>query len=204
MSHAKDSVTGWITDLSAGDEAAAERIFDRYFDKIVRLARSNLRKSRRRAADEEDVALQALASFFRGASDGRFSELKDRHDLWRLLATITIRKAAAQVRSEQRHKRGNGLVRGESVFVRTAEEARHSGLEDTEGPDPTPELVATMVENCQRLLDRLPDDTLRAVALYRLQGFTQEEIAKKIGRAEETVLRKLRRIREIWTQESIE
>jgi RNA polymerase sigma factor (sigma-70 family) len=199
-----DSVSVWITDLNAGDATAVERIFDRYFSQVVELARRNLRKSRRRAADEEDVAMEAMGSFFRGASQGRFSRLRDRDDLWRLLATLTIRKAAAQLRREGRQKRGAGRVRGESVFLQAADRKGTQCLEDAQGFDPTPELVATMIENFQRLLDRLPDETLQAVALYRLQGFTHREIANKIGRVPETVNRKLRRIREIWSEESDE
>ena len=197
-----DSVSAWISDLNAGDATAVEQIFDRYFPELVELARRNLRLSRRRVADEEDVAIEAMGSFFRGASQGRFSELRDRHDLWRLLATLTIRKAAAQLRREGRQKRGGGRVRGESVFLQTSDRAGPHSLEHAQGFDPTPEVVVTMVENCQRLLDRLPDETLQAVALYRLQGFTHREIANKIGRAPETVNRKLRRIREIWSEES--
>jgi DNA-directed RNA polymerase specialized sigma24 family protein len=187
-----------------GDEAAVEQIFDRFFPQTVQLARRNLRQSRRRAADEEDVALEALASFFRGAANGRFPDLRDRRHLWHLLATITIRKAAAQVRREQRDKRGKGLVRGESVFWAEGQRCAAGGLAAAQGPDATPELIALLAENCEGLLDRLPDDTLRAVAIYKLQGFTHREIAEKIGRAEETVHRKLRRIREIWLEESIE
>jgi RNA polymerase sigma factor (sigma-70 family) len=196
------SISAWITDLNAGDATAVERIFDRYFPQVIELARRNLRLSPRRAADEEDVALEALDSFFRGVSQGRFSKLRDRHDLWRLLVTLTIRKAAAQLRRETRQKRGGGRVRGESVFLQASDRAGPHSLEHAVGPDPRPELVVSMVENCQRLLDQLPDEMLQAVALYRLQGFTHREIASKIGRAPETVNRKLRRIREIWSEES--
>ena len=201
-SQAKANVSGWINDLVEGDETAAQRIFDRYFEKVVRLARGNLRKSRRRVADEEDVALGAMGSFLRGAADGRFDCLKDREDLWRLLATITIRKAAAQVRSEKRLKRGGGEVRGESIFFGSAKEPGKSGFDHQRGSDPTPELAAMMSESCEQLLDRLGDETLQAVAVYKLQGFTHREIGHKIGRAEETVNRKVRRIREIWSEES--
>ena len=72
------------------------------------------------------------------------------------------------------------------------------------GADPTPELATMMTESCRKLLDRLEDSTLRTVALFKLQGFTHKEIAEKIGKVEETVNRKVRRIREIWTEEETE
>src|SRR5438874_1974030 len=57
------SVTDWLGRLRAGDRDAAQRLWERYFDQLVRLARGRLRGARRRAADEEDVALSALDSF---------------------------------------------------------------------------------------------------------------------------------------------
>ena len=204
MSPSDGNVSGWLEDLADGEPLAEQRIFDRYYEKAVRLARNNLRQSSRRVADEEDVALGALYSFFRGAAAGRFPDLKSRDDLWRVLATITIRKAAAQVRSEKRHKRGEGQVRGESVFIRASDESNKGGFDNTIGDDPTPELATMMTENCRQLLERLEDPTLRTIALYKLQGFTHKEIAQEIGKVEETVNRKVRRIREIWTEEDTE
>ena len=87
------SVTCWIQLLSTGDPAAAQRLWERYFRRLVGLARTKLRGAPRRAADEEDVALSAFVSFFRGAARGRFPRLEDREDLWRLLVVITARKA---------------------------------------------------------------------------------------------------------------
>jgi hypothetical protein len=85
----KRSVTRWIDRLKAGNRAAAQRLWERYFKRLVAVARSQLRDTPRRAADEEDVALSAFNSFCRGAERGRFPELLDRNSLWRLLVTMT-------------------------------------------------------------------------------------------------------------------
>ena len=79
------SVTRWLDRLRAGDPDAADVLFRAYFERLVRLARAHLSPPVRRAADEEDVALSALDSFFRGVARGRFPHLQDRNDLWRLL-----------------------------------------------------------------------------------------------------------------------
>src|SRR5919206_1363508 len=112
------SVTQWIDRLKAGDPDAAQKLWERYFRRLVRLARQKLRAAPRRAADEEDVALSAFDSFCRGLERGRFPQLQDRDDLWRLLVVITARKAVDQVQHEARAKRGGGPVQGESVLVR--------------------------------------------------------------------------------------
>ena len=71
-----DDVTRWIGRLTDGDEAAAQAIWERYFEKLVRLARQKLSKMPRRVADEEDVALSAMHSFYQGAVAGRFPPLE--------------------------------------------------------------------------------------------------------------------------------
>src|SRR5688572_16455948 len=100
------SVTRWLGRLRAGDRDAAQELWQRYFAQLVRLARGRLQGARRRAADEEDVALSALDSFCRGAAQGRFPDLHDRQGLWPLLVAITARKAGKLVRHERRQKRG--------------------------------------------------------------------------------------------------
>ena len=115
------SVTRWLHELVAGDQAAAQELWNRYFQRLVGLARSKLRGAPRRAADEEDVALSAFDSFCRGAEQGRFPRLDDRDNLWRLLVVITERKACDLVQHEHRQKRGGGEVRGESGLADTVD-----------------------------------------------------------------------------------
>jgi DNA-directed RNA polymerase specialized sigma24 family protein len=191
------SVTHWISALKAGDEAAAEKLWERYFRRLVGLARKRLRMARRRAEDEEDVALSALDSLYRGARQGRFPRLTDRDDLWRLLVVITTRKAIDLRERERRVRRGGGKVRGESVFV-TPTGSDERGLENVLGPEPTPEFVPLMAEECQRLLDKLANAKLRSVAVWKMEGHTNEEIAARLGCAVPTVERRLRMIRKCW------
>ena len=194
------SVSHWIDQLKAGDSAAAERLWGRYFEQLVALARTRLRGTPRRAADEEDVALSALDSFCRGAERGRFPELLDRDSLWRLLVTITLRKAHNLRRDEQRQKRGGGGVVGESELP-DADSALEAGLEQVLGREPTPELAAQVAEECRRLLSRLDDAALQSVALLKMEGYTNRELAAQLGCGLRTVERKLRLIRQIWAKE---
>ena len=61
------SVTLWIADLrrDAADDAA-QKLWGRYFDRLVHLARGRLRTAPRGPADEEDVALSAFHSLCDG------------------------------------------------------------------------------------------------------------------------------------------
>jgi DNA-directed RNA polymerase specialized sigma24 family protein len=197
------SVSQWIDQLKAGDPAAAERLWGRYFEQLAALARTRLRGTQCGAADEEDVALSALDSFCRGAERGRFPELLDRDSLWRLLVTITLRKAHNVRRDEQRLKRGGGRVLGEPECVDMADAAvTEAGLEHVVGREPTPEMAAQVAEACRRLLGRLNDADLQALALLKMEGYTNHEVAARLGCGLRTVERKLRLIRQIWGKEA--
>jgi DNA-directed RNA polymerase specialized sigma24 family protein len=189
------SVTYWIGQLKAGSAAAAQKLWEGYFRKMVALARHRLQGRPPRAADEEDVALSAFHSFCRGASAGRFPQLSDRNSLWPLLVAITAHKATGLLRREGRQKRGG------SPPEEGRPAAPEADVEQLIGREPTPEFAVQVAEECQRLLDALDDEGLRAVALWKMEGFTTEEIAARLGCVPRTVERKLRTIRELWEQE---
>jgi DNA-directed RNA polymerase specialized sigma24 family protein len=200
------SVTEWIGQLKAGDQNVAQKLWEGYFQRMVCLARKKLQGTPRRAADEEDVALSAFDSFCRGAEQGRFSRLEDRHDLWQLLFLLTTRKALDLRQHEGRKKRGGGEVRGESALMTQGGPGdlagtREAALNQVIGQEPSPELAAVMAEECQRLLTGLGDRQLRQVALWKMEGFTTEEIAAKLDCAPRTIDRKLQVIRNLWSRE---
>ena len=195
------SVTGWLSQLKGGDPDAAQQLWQRYFARLVGLARLRLEGTPRRAADEEDVALSAFNSFCDGVQKGRFPRLDDRDDLWRLLVTLTARKAFDQVRDEHRLKRGGGAVLGQSALKAAGGDAG-SEFERFVGREPTPESAALVAEECRRLLARLKTDELRTIAVWKMEGYTNDEIAAKLDCAPSTVERKLQRIRAQWEEEA--
>jgi DNA-directed RNA polymerase specialized sigma24 family protein len=69
------------------------------------------------------------------------------------------------------------------------------------GREPTPEFAAEVAEQCQRLLEALDDDTLRSVAVWKMEGSTNPEIAARLGCSLSSVERKLRLVRRIWQGE---
>lgn len=191
-----ESVSQWLGQLQAGDRDAVEKLWQRYFRRLVGLARKKLEGTPRRAADEEDVALSAFDSFCRGAEHGRFPQLEDRDNLWRLLVTITARKAYQHLLHEGRQKRGGNAVLDEAALAGPGE----PGLEQLLGREPSPEFAAEVAEEYRRLLDALPDAELRSVAQWKLEGYTNEETAAKLGCAVRSVERKVRLIRGLWDQ----
>jgi DNA-directed RNA polymerase specialized sigma24 family protein len=197
------SISLWILGAKEGDSQAVRRLWHCYFDRLVRLARQKLADAPRRAADEEDVALNAFASFCRAAEQGRFPALADRDDLWRLLISLTALKAVDQARHEVRAKRGGGHVRGESAFDGRDVSDFVGGLSQVIRECPTPEFAAVLAEECSALLNRL-DDNLRAIALAKMEDYTNQEIAARLDCSLSTVERSLRLIRKVWQREMAE
>ncbi len=148
---------------------------------------------RSRAIADEDVAISALDSFCRRAEAGVFPRLDDRHDLWQVLVLLTVRKARLAARREMREKHGAGRV------VAFADLDIHD-LGALLGSGPTPDEALELAEECQRRLDSLQDGALRQVALWKLEGYSNREIAGRLGCIEKTVERKLKSIRQLWSE----
>jgi DNA-directed RNA polymerase specialized sigma24 family protein len=193
------SISQWLSQLKAGNKAAAQNLWECYFGRLVRLARKKLHGFPRRAADEEDVALSAFDDFCRCAEQGRFPQLSDRDDLWQVLVVLTDRKAIKLVHHERRQKRGGAATGGECTIVDPHGFAAE--LEQIQSQEPTPEFAAEVAEEFQRLLARLGSKDLRSIALWKMEGYTTAEIAAKLGCVPRTVQRKLGVIRSRWARE---
>ena len=198
------SVTHWLGALKAGDLAAAQPLWERYFQRLVRLARQKLRAGRRSGADadEEDAALSAFDSFCDGAARGRFPQLDDRDDLWRLMMTIATRKVIDHARRHGRQKRGGGRILDEAALDGPGPGGGLAGLDAIVGSEPTPAFAALVAEQYSRLLDSLGDETLRRIALLKMEGYTLDEIAAQLGCARRTVVNKIQLIRMQWERAS--
>jgi DNA-directed RNA polymerase specialized sigma24 family protein len=194
------SITDCIDRLKAGDPAAAQQLWERYFQRLVRLARKHLQRRRARAADEEDVALSAFDSFCRGAEAGRFPRLDDRHNLWRLLVVLTARKASHLLRAEGRQKRGGKAVPSPEPTDSGDAEA---GLVQFLSREPAPEFAALMAEEYQQMLAKLGDSTLQTLVTWKMDGYTNEEIARMLDCSPRSVYRKLCVIRGLWEKDVI-
>ena len=191
-----ESISEWIDDLKAGNESAVQHVWERYFEQLVVLARRKLGTVPRRLADEEDIAISAFDSFCRHAAAGRFPKLQDRDDLWKLLFTVTERKATAQIKYELRQKRGGGR---QEVSFHDSNGDDHVERQPA-APEPSPDFALQLAEEMQRLLERLQDATLSQVAVMKMEGYSNAEIASSLELSNRTIIRKLKVIRSIWSQ----
>src|SRR4051794_9030525 len=179
------SITRLIRAMQDGRTSAVGPLLEAYFDRLVRLARQRLEGLPGMAAYDEDVALRSFHSMCRRIRDpARPLGLAGRDDLWRLLATRTISRAIDLIR---RHRPGE--VPGEH------------DVEQLLTREPTPEEAAEVADECRRLLDMLDEPELRQIALWKVEGYTNEEIAARLDCVPRTVERKISRIRLLWKHE---
>jgi RNA polymerase sigma factor (sigma-70 family) len=188
-----------IEQLRCGDaaarEAAARQIWERYFHALLGLARHHLSQRIRRREDEEDVLQSMYKSFCLRQQRGDF-DLTGRDQLWSLLVQITLCKAR---NTAANHRRGKRDVTRELVPPRDDPEAARWAMEQMEASGPTPAEAAVLNEALELRLQALPDVELRQIALRKLEGWSNREIADWKVCTERTVERKLERIRARWT-----
>lgn len=198
----KGSVTKLLEPLRRGDSSAAEAIWRRYFRRMTAAARAELVNEDTAVADEEDAAISALQTFYMRFQDGRIRQVANRNDLWAMLVVLTRRKVTRQRRHDRRLKRGGGLrrIRVGRVSDDSLASLGWSRIEDTRW---TPALRGGLDARCEELLELLGDESLQRVALRRLEGYSNQEIATELKVAVRSVERKLNRIRAIWEQERI-
>jgi len=186
--------------LRTQDQSAAQNLYQRYLERLIGLARKKLGALPRRVADEEDVAHVTLNSFFAGVRDGRFPKLNDRNDLWQILVMLTERKAIDQMRLQLSKKRG--LEIGESALACGDGEVSHgAGMEQVVDREPSPELAAELAEQIRVRMEQLEDPLVRQIAVWKMEGRTNPEIARRLGCVTRTVERRLEFIRRVWQSE---
>lgn len=195
------SITPWIGGLKDGDSAAVRALWHRFYPELVQLARQRFRGAHYGLADEEDVALSALDSFCRAAAEGRFPDLADRHDLWRLLLRMTAQKAVDLHRHELRKRRGEGRVLGSPALEDPRGQSDAALLAQAVGTSPSPAFAAMIAEQCELLLNGLNDAQLQALAIAKMQGYSNEDIAEQLQCSVRTVERRLQLIRQKWQRE---
>ena len=190
-----DSVSELCQRLESGDPDAAFDLWQEFFNRLVELAHRRLSGTSKAVADEEDVALSAFKSFCLGMQKGRFASLTDRDSLWRLLVVITARKAVDHVAYNRRMKRDElRVVQPQST------EACDELVNGFVCQRPTPDLELEMRDDLSSALAALKLPDLQQVAILKLDGFTNQEIAVQLNRGLSTIERKLRTIRGIWSQ----
>jgi len=174
-------------------ESASQLLWDHYFERLCRYANSRIAKDQKRLIDNEAVASSALYAMFDGLENNRFNHVGNRDELWRILVTVTSRKASDARRHFLCTKRGAGKVHGDSVF---SAEGFKAAIADHRG-DSDPWDCVEFDSVYEELNKQLPDVNYRQITSLRLAGYSNQEIANTLDCSIRTVIRKLTLIQSI-------
>lgn len=190
-----------INDLSLlgkwreGDQQAAQQLFDRYVERLMRLARRHLSQRMARRVDPEDVVLSVFRTFFVRAREGQFS-LEGPEDLCKLLARMTLIKVLRQV---QRHTAAKRDIHSELDQASDEADNPVAQLLDRE---PDPAVIQEFLDQLSHFVNLLKPQEQQILEM-RLQGHSSAEIARQLGTYERKVSRVLERLRALAQQENL-
>ncbi len=174
-----------------------QRLFDEYFEALVRLADARIGRRHGRVADGEDIAISAMGSFLNRYGDDSQIRLQEADSLWALIAKIAHRKALNHIRQNNRIKRGEGKIGGDSAFANGDEDI--GGISSLPGDQHAPDVLAQSAETTCLLLSQLTPE-MATIAQRKLEGSKNPEIAAELGCSVATIERRLKMIRSVWQQ----
>lgn len=189
------SVTGLLRGVKQGNAEAAGKLYERYFHQLAQVAKSKFRGIGRSVADEEDIASTVLETLCRNAAKGKYPDLCDRQGLWLMLLAITSHKVSDEKRHHFLLKRGGGKVRTMTDLI--ADFSRSIEAELAEGP--SQDSMVSFVDSFQHLVQKIHDPLNRRIAVLKLQGLSNREIAKQLNILARSVDRKVQLIRAVWS-----
>ncbi len=178
----------------AGNETAARQIFDRYVERLLALARRRISQRLAGRVDPEDCVQSALRTFFHRAKEGKFV-ITEQDDVAKLLMRITVHKTLRQVAFHQADKRDAGAELGQGAHA----QKRWEQLLDEE---PTAEHAVAFMDQLETFFNHLRPQE-RQILELRLQGFSNDDIAEKLGIYDRKIRRVFERIRSLAEQEGL-
>ena len=191
------SISQYIADVkNEGSSAALERICQRYYERLAAIAGRKLQGGGR-VADRHAIANEAIYDFFSRSQAGDFENVSNRGELLPLLIRLTKDRVTDEIRRLTAQKRGGGKTRGNSIFAPTTRADAGHGFDAFADTLDSPSTRQIVREEAARILDRLPDQTMRTIVILRLEGYKNEEIARELDVSLATVERKRRRIRDL-------
>lgn len=189
----ENSVTRCLHELRDGDESAATRLWKFLNRRLLQLSRTAVDRTRQATGyDEHDVAQSAFIALCSAVQSGRYKDVSDRIGIWKLLAVITLNKAKNRAARDNCQRRGGGRTKSVDVELE---------LQQIASPELTAEEQLSVHEECERLLGMLRSDELQRVAILKVEGHTNEEVAERLDCSRRSVQRRLNLIREIWASE---
>ena len=161
-----------IKQFRAGSESAAGELFDRYCEKLMRLARRRIGQRMASRVDPEDVIQSAFRTFFVRVRNDEFT-FDGENDLFKLLVRLTVNKALRQIAHHRAAKRDPHREAGQGADDSDV-------LAGVMAHEPSPDVEVAVLDEFERFLSKLPDFERKVLEL-KLHGNSTTEIAEAAG-----------------------
>lgn len=178
----------------AGDEQAAQQLFDKYAERLLALARRRISHRLHSRVDPEDVVQSVFRTFFARAKEGQF-RIEEQDDLAKLLVRITVHKTLRQVEFHKAAKRDPSQETSQGG-------EGHDRLREVLDSEPTPQAALAFLDQLEHFLSQLPPGD-RQILEMRLQGYSNAEIAEKLGVYDRKIRRVIERVRDLAKKEPL-
>jgi RNA polymerase sigma-70 factor (ECF subfamily) len=177
-----------VSNFKAGSESAAQELFDRYCERLLRLAKRRIGQRMVSRVDPEDVLQSAFRTFFNRVRNDEFS-FHEEDDLFKLLVRLTVHKTLRQIAFHRAGKRNPELEAAQGSDAQDL-------LQQISADEPSPEAAVALVDEFERFMGQLPPLDRQVLSL-KLQGYSTVEIAEQIGSYDRKVRRILERIQNL-------
>jgi RNA polymerase sigma factor (sigma-70 family) len=183
----------WLQRLADGDATAAQVLWEYFYARLLSYAEKCLQTLPPYVTESDDIVASVFKSLCRMAQQGAIPSVQDPEQLWPLLAVIAARKVKRRVRRARIGQPGREIK--EADLARLGVDREEVGvLGELMGREPSPELMATMRDQLNELMQRL-DANERIIAQLWLENSTIPAISSATAISQRTVARKLVKIR---------
>ena len=188
MSEPRSDDRDLVSDYQAGSESAARDLFDKYCERLMKLAKRRIGQRMASRFDPEDVIQSAFRTFFTRVKNDEFTfEAED--DLFKLLVRLTVRKTLRRIEHHNAAKRNPNL----EAAQRTDDVEPFSLVASH---TVTPDMEVALIDEFQDFIGNLPELDRKVIEL-KIQGYSTVEIAEQVGSYERKVRRVLERIEKL-------
>lgn len=162
-----------------GDEDAAIELYGRYAARVFGLVQKQMADHLKAQVDPEDIVQSVFRSVFRGVSSAAY-DAPQGGTLWKLIAVVAVNKV-------RRNGRNRSAAKRDARRTEPLDEISATGSSST-SPE---ELECALRESLEGL-----KPVEQEVVQLRVQAYSVDEIAQKLGKSRRTIERLLQRARE--------
>jgi RNA polymerase sigma-70 factor (ECF subfamily) len=177
-----------VKHFQEGSESAARDLFDKYCERLMKLARRRIGHKMASRFDPEDVVQSAFRTFFTRVRNDEFV-FANEDDTFKLLVRITVRKTLRRIEHHSADKRNPAAEAGKPTDG--SEQFAYIAAQE-----PTAEMEIALIDELEKFMTQFKPME-REVLELKVQGYSNVEIAEKLNTYDRKIRRVIDRVEEV-------